>query len=99
MERDIKDVVGVLMRVVGGSEVSHEDLDDVVFEADGELEEALNEAYVKLRTFANDRDLRRNDPKLDHDMRAALQECLDNIVRVCDRTSGAAARDPSSSAA
>jgi hypothetical protein len=49
MERDIKDVIGVLMRVLDGGEVSHEELDELGFEADGELETALNEAYVKLR--------------------------------------------------
>jgi len=51
-----KEVVGLLMRVLGGGEVSHKELDDLGFEADGELETALNEAYVKLREFANDRD-------------------------------------------
>jgi hypothetical protein len=87
MYRDIKDVIGVLMRVLDGGEVSHEDLDDLGFEADGELEEALNEAYVQLREFANDRDLRLGDPKLDRDMRSDLRPCLDKIVRVCERTS------------
>jgi hypothetical protein len=84
MERDIKDVIGVLMRLLDGAEVSHEELDDLAFEADGELEAALNEAYVKLREFANDRDVRLNDLKLDRNMRSELQECLDNIVRACD---------------
>jgi hypothetical protein len=56
MERDIKDVIGVLMRVLEGGEISHDELDDLAFEADGELETALNEAYVKLREFANDRE-------------------------------------------
>src|SRR5262245_40771647 len=73
---DLKEVMGVLMRVLDGGEVSHEDLDDLGFEADGELEEALNEAYVQLREFANDRDLRLGDPKLDRDMRSDLRPCL-----------------------
>jgi hypothetical protein len=97
MERDIKDVIGVLMRVLDGGEVSQEDLDDLEFEADGELEEALNEAYVKLREFASDRDLRLRDPKVDRGMRSDLQACLDKIVRACDRTSRTASHHPSSS--
>lgn len=72
------------MRVLDGGEISHEELDDLAFEADGELETTLNEAYVKLREFANDRDVRLNDLKLDRNMRSELQECLDNIVKVCD---------------
>jgi glucose-6-phosphate-specific signal transduction histidine kinase len=88
MERDIKDVIGVLMRVLEGGEISHEELDELAFEADGELETVLNEAYVKLREFANDRDLRLNDLKLDRNMRSELQECLDNIVKACDQANG-----------
>ena len=87
MERDFKEVVGLLMRVLGGGEISHQELDDLGFEADGELEIALNEAYVKLREFANDRELRLNDVELDRDMRSRLQDCLDKIVKACDQTS------------
>ena len=87
MERDFKEVVGLLMRVLGGGEVSHQELDDLGFEADGELETALNEAYVKLREFANDRELRLNDVELDRDMRSRMQDCLDKIVKACDQTS------------
>jgi hypothetical protein len=87
MDRDIKDVIGILMRVLDGDEVSHEELDDLAFEADGELETALNEAYVKMREFANDRDLRLNDPKTDRSMRSQLQVCLDNIVKASSAAS------------
>jgi hypothetical protein len=81
MERDIKDVIGILMRALDGGDVSHEDLDDLAFEADGKLETALNEAYVKLREFANDRDLRLNDDEIDRRMRLDLRDCLDAIVK------------------
>ncbi len=81
MQRDIKDVIGILMRVLDGGDISHDDLDDLGFEASDELEIALNEAYVKLREFANDRELRRNDPERDRSMRAELQDCLDDIVK------------------
>ena len=87
MDRDIKDVIGILMWVLGGDEVLHEELDDLAFEADGELETALNEAYVKMREFANDRDLRLNDPKTDRSMRSQLQDCLDNIVKASSAAS------------
>ena len=81
MERDTKDVIGILMCVLNGGEVSHQELDDLAFEADGELETALNGAYVKLREFANDRDLRLNDHEIDRAMRVDLQDCLDTIVK------------------
>jgi hypothetical protein len=93
MEWDIKEVIGVLMHVLDGGEVSVQEVDDLGFEADGELEAALNEAYVQLREFAHDRGLRVDDPKRDREMRAALQECLDRIVRACDRRSKIAAHD------
>jgi hypothetical protein len=84
MDRDTKEVIGVLMRVLDGADVSHEELNDLMFEADGELETALNEAYVKLREFANDCSLRLNDPGIDRSMRSELKDCLDNIVRASD---------------
>jgi len=87
MERDIKDIIGVLMRVLDGGEVSPAELDDLFFEADGELEAALNEAFIKLQEFAYDCDLRRNDRALDRAMRSDLKVCLDKIVRACDRAS------------
>jgi hypothetical protein len=85
MERDIKEVVGILMRVLGGGEVSLAELDDLGFEAEGELQTALNETYVKLREFAHDRSLRAGDREFDRSMRSALQDCLDTIVDACDR--------------
>jgi hypothetical protein len=87
MERDLKDVIGTLMRVVDGGEISHDELNDLGFEADGTLEIALNEAYVELRDFANDRDLRMNDPEKDRNMRLRLQTCLDNVVMAATRPS------------
>jgi hypothetical protein len=92
MERDVRDVVGILMHVLDGGEISHDELDDLAFEAEGELEVALNEAYVELRDFANDRDLRLNDPGRDRNMRSQLRKCLDNIVTACDRAKSASLR-------
>ena len=89
MERDVKDVIGILMRVLDGGEVSHDELDDLAFEAEGELEVALNEAYVELREFANDRELRMKDPERDRNMRSQLRVRLDNIVTACDRSRSA----------
>jgi hypothetical protein len=54
MGRDIKDVIGVLLRVLDGGEVSHKDW--TIWDSKPTASEtALNEAYVKLREFANDR--------------------------------------------
>ena len=89
MERDVKDVIGSLMRVLDGGEVSHDELDHLAFEAEGELEVAVNEAYVELREFANDRELRMNDPERDRNMRSQLRVRLDNIVTACDRSRSA----------
>jgi hypothetical protein len=50
--RDIKEIVGVLMRVLGGGEVLPSELEDLVFEADGELEAALSAAFITLQEFA-----------------------------------------------
>jgi hypothetical protein len=89
MERDIKEVIGILMRVLDGGEVSHAELNDLGFEAEGTLEVALNEAYVKLREFANDQGLRLNDLDKDRSMRLELRDCLDDVVKACDRDGSA----------
>ena len=84
MEGDIKEVVGALMRVLGGDEISREEVEDLEFEATDELLAALNDAYIKLLEFSFDRDARLSDGKLDADMRAGLQQSLDKIVRLSD---------------
>src|SRR5438270_12713808 len=92
MERDIKEVIGVLMHVLAGGEVSRGEVEDLAFEAEGALQAAVNEAYIKLLEFAYDRDARGNDGALDRKMRSALQQSLDEIVRLADpSTSNAAA--------
>lgn len=60
---DIKEIVGLLMRVLDGDEVRESELSDLGFEAEGDLETALNEAYVQLGEFARALDLRRIDPR------------------------------------
>ena len=85
MDRDLKEVVGVLMRVLDGGEVSQTELADLSFDAAGELNATLTDAYIKLLEFAHDRDLRSRDQDTDRAMRAQLKTCLDRIVDVCDR--------------
>jgi len=87
MQRDVKEVVGVLMRVLNGGEVSQDQLVDLSFDAEGELQQALNEAYIKLMEFAYDRELRLGDQDLDRAMRAALESSLDRIVTAWDQQS------------
>jgi hypothetical protein len=89
--RDVKDVVGVIMRVLNGAEVTQDDILDLEFEADGELIAALNEAYIKLLEFAHDRDRRRDDRELDQSAREALQGALDKIVRLSEPATAASA--------
>jgi hypothetical protein len=84
VEGDIKEVIGVLMRVLAGGEISRGEVEDLAFEAEGELQAAVNEAYIKLLEFAYDRDARGNDHALDRQMRSALQQSLDEIVRLAD---------------
>jgi len=73
VEGDIKEIVGALMRVLGGGEIRREEVEDLAFDADGDLLQALNEAYLRLLEFAHDRD-----------MRARLEEALNEIVRLAD---------------
>jgi hypothetical protein len=85
--RDVKDVIGVIMRVLDGAEISEDDVLDLEFEADGELLAVLNEAYIKLLEFAHDRDRRLNDSQLDRRARATLQEVLGRIVHLSEPAS------------
>ncbi len=86
--RDIKDLIGVIMRVLDGAEISEDDVLDVEFEADDELLDALNEAYIKLLEFAHDRERRINDSHLAQEARATLQRVLNEIVRLSNSESG-----------
>ncbi len=88
MAPDVKEMIGVLMRVLDGGEITLADVQDLEFEGEGELQIALNEAYIRLLEFVHDRDARSNDRDLDRAMRAGLQACLDSIVAACDRDAG-----------
>jgi hypothetical protein len=46
MDRDIKDVIGILMPVLDSDEVSHEELDDLAFNAHSN---AMSAALRRLR--------------------------------------------------
>jgi hypothetical protein len=73
------------MRVLDGGEVLPAELDDLDFEAEGELAAALNEAFIKLQDQAAGvrlrPDLRQSDPARDRAMRTELQACLERIVK------------------
>lgn len=83
--RDVKDVIGLTMRVLDGGEITEDDVLDVGFEADGELLTVLNDAYIKLREFAHDRERRIEDGDLDRKERAALHHVLNEIVRLSEQ--------------
>jgi hypothetical protein len=84
MMPDIKEVIGLLMRALGGGEVTQAEVLDLDFEADGELLAALNDAYINLLEFAHDRELRSADPDLAERQRADLQRALNRITGLCD---------------
>src|SRR5262245_3407705 len=88
--RDVKDIVGTLMHVLDGGDLSPEQLADVGFEAEGELQTALNEAYIRLLEFAHDSAARPRGTELAEGTRSALQQSLDRIVSICERETGPA---------
>ena len=82
--RDVKEMVGLLMRALDHAEIAEEEVLNLEFEADDELLAALNEAYVHLREFVRDRDLRHADRELDQKECEALQDSLNKIVQLCE---------------
>ena len=85
--RDVKDVIGVIMRLLDGAEISQDDVLDLEFEAEGQLLAALNDAYIKLPEFAHDREQRLGDRDLDARERATLRHVLNEIVRLSEAES------------
>jgi hypothetical protein len=84
MGGDLKEVIGALMRALDGGKISRQEVEDLAFEAAGELQLALNEAYITLLEFAYDCDAGLTDQKRSEEMRAALQQTLDEIIRCSD---------------
>ena len=95
MHRYQKEIVGVLMRVLNGGEVSIAELAELSFLAESELRAALIEAHVYLLEFAHHRDLRSRDASADRAMRAELEVCLERIAEICERGSPAPAPNAS----
>ena len=84
LQPDLKEVIGTLLRAIGGAEITEQEVLDLGFDAEGELGVVLNDAFLQLLQFAQDQDLRRADIEVDHKQRSDLQSCLDRIVRVHD---------------
>ena len=82
--RDVKEMVGLLMRALDHAEITEEEVLDLEFEADSELLGALNEAYIHLLEFVLDRDRRSSDRELDQKECEALQDSLNQIVQLCE---------------
>jgi hypothetical protein len=82
--QNVKELIGMIMRVLDQAEISEAEVLDLEFKAEGEVQAALNDAYIKLLEFVHDRDRRRADPDLDRSERAILQDALDKIVQACD---------------
>jgi hypothetical protein len=82
--QDVKELIGIIMRVLDHAEIDEADVLDLELEAEGELRTALNDAYIKLLEFVHDRDLRRANHDLEIKERAVLQDSLNKIVQLCD---------------
>jgi hypothetical protein len=63
--RDVKELIGIIMRVLAGGEIDEADVLDLDFDADEDLLAALNEAYIRLLEFVHERDDRRANGALD----------------------------------
>ncbi|MBV8652105.1 MAG: hypothetical protein JO255_11605 [Alphaproteobacteria bacterium] len=84
MQHDITELVGVLMRIVGGGETSIDEIEELTFDCADYLRPALDEAFIKLLEFAHDRDLRARNMELDLKARSELDRLLDRIARLCE---------------
>jgi hypothetical protein len=82
--QDVKELIGIIMRVLDHAEIAEAEVLDLEFEAEGELLAALNNAYIKLLEFVHDRELRHTSPDLDRKELSGLQESLNKIVQLCD---------------
>jgi hypothetical protein len=86
--RDVKELVGLLMRALGGENITEAEIADLQFEAEGELLDALNAAYIGLLEYVHDRALGGSDPERGRAGGMTLQEHLDRIVALCDAAPG-----------
>jgi hypothetical protein len=82
--QDVKELIGIIMRVLDPAEIAESEVLDLEFEAEGELLAAMNDAYIKLLEFVHDRDIRHANPDVDRKERSGLQDSLNKIVQLCD---------------
>ncbi|MEA2835188.1 MAG: hypothetical protein QOG66_3390 [Methylobacteriaceae bacterium] len=79
--RDVKELVGLLMRALDGQALTRAAVMDCAFEAEGELLEALNDAYIKLLQHAHDCEAQETDRLSEASERhRELQASLDRII-------------------
>ena len=80
VDRDIAELVGAMMFVLGGNEMRPEQVKSLTFVAEGALEAASNEAFITLLEFAHDQEQRLKDPMCDRAMRRTLELSLQNVI-------------------
>jgi hypothetical protein len=82
MTDDIKELVGVLMRLLAGEEIATGEVLNVRYDVGSDdAASSVNAAYVGVMEFIDQRDRRTREPDYDRAMRARLQHHLDEIVR------------------
>jgi hypothetical protein len=89
MTDDIKELIGVLMRLLAGEELATGEVLNVRYEVNSDdAAGSVNAAYVGVMEFIDQRERRMRNPDHDRAMRAELQHYLDEIVRRFSQSGG-----------
>ena len=79
MTQDVSPVVDMLERILGGGEVSFEEVQRLRWQAEGELNLFVERIYRELQMFASDADIRGKDLEWDKSWRKGIRKLYDEL--------------------
>jgi hypothetical protein len=75
----IEDLIRLLQDAVNGREVTREQLEATTWQAEGGIAKIADEAWIDLRIWITDKDVRRHDPVWSENWRGRLKWHLDKL--------------------
>ena len=81
MLADVSKLISLMQRVLSGEEITHAEVYDAAWQAEGELARSAKEAWFELQHWTRDRDVREKDPGYGNQKKERLRWLLGELER------------------
>jgi hypothetical protein len=86
MKADANATIRLLRKAVAGQPVTREELESIRCDKSDPLTAVLDEAWIDLRIWVTDEDIRKNDPRYEERWRGRLSGWIERLTLEAQRT-------------